>query len=72
MKRFFEETISDAEYKYGRHIYRDYKLESKEEYCYINKLAQFMNISRVPHLKSRLDLAVPMIDRSDALKEYMV
>jgi len=72
MKRFFEETISDAEYKYGRHIYRDYKLESKEEYCYINKLAQFMNISRVPHLKSRLDLAVPRIDRSDPLKEYMV
>lgn len=72
MKRFFEEAISDAEYKYGLHVYRDYHLESKEEYCYIDKLAQTMDISRVPHLKSRLELTVPIIDRPAALNEYRV
>jgi len=71
MKRFFEESISDAEYKYGLHIYRDYRLSSKEEYCYIEKLARAMDISRVPHLKSRLELTVPMIDQPAALSEYM-
>jgi len=72
MRRSFEETVSDAEFKYGLHVYREYRLESKEEYYYIRTLAQTMDIARVPHLKSRLELVVPAIERATALKEFMV
>ena len=72
MKRFYEDSISDAEYKFGVRLYRDYKIESKEEYCYVHKLAQILDIGRVPHLKSRLELSVPMIEQAAALKEYMM
>jgi len=72
MRWFFEETISDAEYKYGQSVYHDYALRSKEEYCYLDKLARRMDVTRVPHLKSRLELTVPMIDQSTALADFVV
>jgi asparagine synthase (glutamine-hydrolysing) len=59
MARYFEDNVSDAEYKYGLRIYRDYALTSKEEYYYLNILAKNMNINRVPHLRDRLQIKVP-------------
>jgi asparagine synthase (glutamine-hydrolysing) len=71
MKRFFEESVSDAEFRYGRQIYGDYSLRNKEEYFYLQKLAASMDISRVPHLKGRLTLEVPEFGEADGLKEYV-
>ena len=71
MKSFFEERISDRDYAEGRNRFRSYDLETKEELFYLRKLADQMDISRVPHLKGRLKLEVPAIEKQDRLKAYM-
>src|SRR5579875_708251 len=68
MRAFFEEKVSDAEFAYGRRVFEDFALESKEELYYLQVLAKTMDVTRVPHLKGRLKLEVPDVPGMQALK----
>jgi asparagine synthase (glutamine-hydrolysing) len=70
MKSFFEDSVSDPEYRHGRRVYSAYNLESKEDYFYIEILSRTMDISRVPHLKDRLRISVPNINQPGVFKQY--
>ena len=55
----FETAISDADFRDGQRRFADFGIGSKEELFLIRILAARMDISRVPHLRSRLRLDVP-------------
>jgi asparagine synthase (glutamine-hydrolysing) len=71
LKRHVEERITDADYAYGRHMFEGFALESKEELYYLRTLAKTMDVTRVPHLKGRLKLAVPDVPGTQSLKARM-
>jgi asparagine synthase (glutamine-hydrolysing) len=57
----FEEAISDADFRDGRRAFADFGIGTKEELFYIRALASKMDISRVPHLRGRLQLDMPLV-----------
>ncbi len=71
IKSYVEARISDAEFAYGRRVFEDFALESKEELHYLQTLARTMDVARVPHLKGRLKLAVPDVPGTQGLKARM-
>jgi len=56
----FEETISDRDFRDGCHRYEAYGIRTKEELFYLRTLAASMDISRVPHLRGRIYLNLPL------------
>ncbi|MGH6663650.1 MAG: asparagine synthetase B family protein [Pseudolabrys sp.] len=52
-KERFSAAISDVELREGQKRFEAFKIQSKEELYYVRKLAQVMDISRVPHLTDR-------------------
>jgi len=69
-KRRFNEAISDAEMLEGRVEFADFNIQSKEELYYISKLAQTMDISRVPHLRDRAWISFSVKQNFEKLKAY--
>jgi len=66
-----ETTISHSELADGKREFAAYGVTTKEELLYIRKLAQQMDISRVPHLRGRATISFPNIGRlMDKLKVY--
>ncbi len=66
-----ETTISDSELTDGRREFAPFGVSTKEELLYIRKLAQHMDILRVPHLRGRATIRFPNIPRiMDKLKAY--
>jgi asparagine synthase (glutamine-hydrolysing) len=66
-----ETTISDSELADGKREFAPFGVTTKEELLYIRKLAQHMDISRVPHLCGRATIQFPRISRiMDKLKAY--
>lgn len=59
--RLFQETISDREFEDGCHQYEAYGIRTREELFYLRALAASMDISRVPHLRGRLSLHLPIV-----------
>jgi asparagine synthase (glutamine-hydrolysing) len=55
----FDTAISDADLADGQRQFADFGISTKEELFLIRILAAKMDISRVPHLRSRLRLDVP-------------
>ena len=45
-------------------------MQSKEELFYIRKLAQAMDINRVPHLRDRAWISFPVMQHMEKLKAY--
>ena len=72
MKRYFEDQVSDADYRAGQARFRDYDIAGKEELFYLQTLARTMDVDRVPHLKGRLKLEVPTLGQDDQLREYVL
>ncbi len=62
----FETAISDAELASGLREFAAYEITGKEELFYLRALARTMDISRVPHLKSRLRLLMPQMAEAAA------
>jgi len=52
----FEETVADNEFADGKRQFADFQIATKEEYFYLSRLAQKMDVRRVPHLKERKQL----------------
>jgi asparagine synthase (glutamine-hydrolysing) len=60
-QEMFETVVSNAELVSGAREFAEYEINSKEELFCLRVLAKTMDISRVPHLKSRLQLVVPQM-----------
>jgi asparagine synthase (glutamine-hydrolysing) len=56
----FEATQSDADFRDGQRQFADFHIATKEELCYLRMLAGKMDVSRVPHLRGRLRLDMPL------------
>jgi asparagine synthase (glutamine-hydrolysing) len=69
-KRRFEAEISDGDFRDGRREYAEFRLQSKEELYYIRKLAQSLDIRRVPHLRARAFISFPLAQHREKLKAY--
>jgi asparagine synthase (glutamine-hydrolysing) len=66
----FNEAVSDAELLEGRVEFAEFNIQSKEELFYIRKLAQTMDISRVPHLRDRAWISFSVKKNIEQLKAY--
>ena len=64
------EAISDAELRDGQRKFAAFNLQSKEELYYMRKLAQVMDVSRVPHLTDRAWISFPVTQNLEKLKAY--
>jgi asparagine synthase (glutamine-hydrolysing) len=69
-KARFNEAITDAELSEGQQEFEAFNLQSKEELFYIRKLAQAMDISRVPHLRDRAWISFPVLQNLQKLKAF--
>jgi len=56
-----EETYGDAAFADGQRRYAAFDLRSKEELLYLEKLAESLDVWRVPHLKARTRLVFPAL-----------
>ena len=65
----FEDAITDRDFEEGKKEFAAFELASKEEFFYMRALARHMDVSRVPHLKSRTRLYVPQ--NTPAMPEAM-
>ena len=66
-----ETAISHSELMDGKREFAPFDVTTKEELLYIRKLAQHMDILRVPHLRGRATINFPNIRRiTDKLKVY--
>ena len=69
-KRRFEAEISDSDFREGRLEFAEFRLQSKEELYYIRKLAQALDVRRVPHLRERAWISFSLAQHSEKLKAY--
>jgi len=67
-KRRFEAAISDADLADGRREFVGFKVQSKEELFYLRKLAATFDVARVPHLRDRAWISVPVMQHLEKLK----
>lgn len=69
-KARFNEAISDSDLRDGQQQFEDFSVQSKEELFYIRKLAQVMDIRRVPHLRDRAWISFPVMQNIEKLKAF--
>jgi hypothetical protein len=55
----FEDAITDDEFRDGCQAFEAFGIHSKEELFCIRALARTMDISRVPHLRARMNIQLP-------------
>ena len=63
-------NFSDAEFREGQRQFEGFNLQSKEELFYMRKLAQAMDVSRVPHLRDRAWISFPVLQNLEKLKAF--
>ncbi len=69
-KQRFNATISDRDLADGRREFEAFNIRTKEELYYIRKLAQNIDINRVPHLRDRAWISFPVGEYREKLKAY--
>jgi asparagine synthase (glutamine-hydrolysing) len=69
-KARFSEAIGDRELEEGRRQFAEFGVQTREELYYIRKLAETMDINRVPHLRSRASISFPVEKYRDELNAY--
>ena len=69
-KTRFNEAITDSELCDGQKEFDAFNIRSKEELFYLRKLAQVIDISRVPHLHGRAWISFPMDRYREQLAQY--
>lgn len=62
-REMFEGAISDAELAEGKRQFADYEIAGKEDFFFLRALSRIMDISRVPHLKNRLRILMPAVEK---------
>jgi len=66
----FSEAISDRDLLEGKMEFAPFGIGTREELFYIRKLAQIMDINRVPHLRSRASISFPVEKYRTQLAAY--
>ena len=56
----FEAALSDADFHDGQRAFSDFSVATKEELFYLQILAGKMDVKRIPHLRGRLRLDMPL------------
>jgi hypothetical protein len=56
----FEAALSDAELADGQREFADFRIATKEELFYMRALTAKLDVKRVPHLRGRLRLDMPL------------
>jgi len=69
-KARFNAEISDRDLRDGQKEFASFAIQSKEELYYVRKLAQVMDITRVPHLTDRAWISFPVMEKLEKLKAY--
>lgn len=69
-KTRFEAAISDRDFRDGQKQFAAFNLQSKEELFYLRKLAQVIDVTRVPHLRDRAWISFPVTRHIEKLKAY--
>jgi asparagine synthase (glutamine-hydrolysing) len=69
-KARFNDAIGDRDFHDGKKEFAAFGVQTREELFYIRKLAKAMDISRVPHLRSRASIAFPIDKYRERLKAY--
>jgi asparagine synthase (glutamine-hydrolysing) len=69
-KARFNDAISEQDLLDGRKEFAAFGAQTREELFYIRKLAQSMDISRVPHLRVRASISFPVDKYRDKLEAY--
>lgn len=69
-KTRFNQAISDSDLRDGRKEFEGFSIQSKEELFYLRKLAQAMDVFRVPHLRSRAWISFPVGLHLEKLKAH--
>ena len=67
-----EQSLSDLDYRDGQRRYSQFDLRTKEEMFYLTKLAEVLDLSRVPHLSTRSRMRFPTVKGMERLNPYMV
>lgn len=68
--RRFEELVSDADFRDGQRQFGAFRVQSKEELYYLRKLAEVIDVNRVPYLKDRAWISFPVKEHLEKLKAY--
>jgi asparagine synthase (glutamine-hydrolysing) len=68
--RRFEDAISDRDFAEGKWEFDGFKVQSKEELYYLRKLAEAIDVSRVPHLRDRAWISFPVQQHLEKLKAH--
>lgn len=69
-KRRFNEAISDDDLRDGQKEFDGFKVQSKEELFYLRRLAQAIDVNRVPHLRDRAWISFPVMQHLEKLKVH--
>jgi asparagine synthase (glutamine-hydrolysing) len=69
---FAEATISDQDLIDNQQRFAAFDLRTKEEALYVLRLAETMDVSRVPHLKARTRLHFPTVKNMHLLESYII
>jgi len=69
-KNCFERSVSDEDLRDGQEEFAAFSIRSKEELFYLRKLAQVMDVHRVPHLQARAWISFSMDRYIDRLAAY--
>jgi len=69
-KARFNAAISDEDLRDGQREFEGFSIQSKEELFYIRKLAQVMDVSRVPHLRDRAWISFSVSQNIEKLKSF--
>lgn len=69
-KQRFDAAISDAELANGQREFEGFLVQSKEELFYLRKLAGAFDVRRVPHLRDRAWISVPVMQHLEKMKAH--
>jgi asparagine synthase (glutamine-hydrolysing) len=69
-KQRFNDAISDDELRDGKKLFDGFKVQSKEELYYLRRLSETIDVTRVPHLRDRAWISVPVMQHLEKLKAH--
>ena len=69
-KRRFDAAISDRDLRDGQKEFAAFNIQTKEELFYLRKLAQTIDVNRVPHLRDRAWISFSVEQHREKLKAY--
>lgn len=69
-KRRFDAAISDRDFRDGQREFMAFNVQSKEELYYLRKLAEAMDVNRIPHLRDRAWISFSVSQHTEQLKRY--